>query len=372
MGDYMGLNPLHVIFTGTDPEVTTGGIGIVMRGYFEAVKSVGVPFESIPTYHPIKLGGKSLLWLRALPKILKAIRNAYNSGKIPIIYSHAGAGVSLFRESCILHICKLVGGKTVLHIHAPQVDTYLESWYKKLLFKASLLPAKIVVVLTPWWQNRLKTAGVRNRIEVIPNPLPHDLESIASHPIMHSEHKKPHNSESVTVLTMTRLVSGKGVDVVVKAMKYLPPAVKLIIAGDGAERSNLEKLAQKLSMGERVRFLGWVSGDKKKSLLEKADLFCLPSTNDAFPMSFVEAMAYGLPVVGVKWGGIPDMILDGRVGLLVNAPEPVQVARAITRLLNYSIRYRMGLEGKRWVLEISSATIVGERLAKVFELAILR
>lgn len=363
----MDLNSLYVIFTGTDPETSSGGIGIVMRGYFEAVKSVGVQFESFPTYHPTVLGGKSLLWLRALPKILRAIRNARNSGKQPIIYSQAGAGFSLFRESCLLHICRSFRARTVLHIHAPQVDTYLQSWYKKLLFKASLLPAKIVVVLTPWWQNRLRASGVRKQIEVIPNPLPPDLENIARHPIMHSEHKKPYNLESVCVLTMARLVSGKGVDVVVKAMKYLPPAVQLIIAGDGAERSNLEVLAQKLSLGERVRFLGWVSGDKKKSSLEKADLFCLPSTNDAFPMSFVEAMAYGVPVIGVKWGGITDMVGNGKVGILVDSPDPEQVALAIKKLSDKHLRQRMGEEGKEWVLKMCSAKIVGERLKELFK-----
>jgi glycosyltransferase involved in cell wall biosynthesis len=345
MKSLIRLKPSHVIFTGTDPETSSGGIGFVMRGYFEALTSIGLPFESIPTYHPSAPGGKSLLWLRALPKILGAIRNAHNSGKQPIIYSHAGAGISLFRESCLLHICKLIGGKTILHIHAPQVDSYLQSWYKRLLFKASLLPARIVVVLTPWWQKRC----------------------IARHPIRYSEHKKPYNSEAISVLTMARLVSGKGVDVVVKAMEYLPPAVKLIVAGNGAERSNLEELARKLSLGDRVRFLGWVSGDKKKSLLERADLFCLPSTNDAFPMSFVEAMAYGVPVIGVKWGGITDMVGNGKVGILVDSPDPEQVALSIKKLSDKHLRQRMGEEGKEWVLKMCSAKVVGERLKELFK-----
>jgi len=358
----------HVIFTGTDPESSSGGIGVVMLGYFEAMRSAGLPSKCIPTYHPQKIGGKWLLWLTSIPKLLQTIRKTRLKGFLPVVYSHAGAGFSLFRESCILRICKLAGAKTVLHIHAPQVDSYLKDRFKSLLFKASLIPADIVIVLTPWWQSRLKTAGVKRRVQVIPNPLPPVLENIARQKKDHSDGHQTSHSGPISVLIIARLVSGKGVDVVIKAMRHLPPTVKLIVAGDGAERSNLEKLAQKPGLRQRVRFVGWVSGNEKSRLLENADVFCLPSTNDAFSISFVEAMSYGLPVIGVKWGGIPDMVADGRVGVLVDAPDPGKVAETIKRIADDErLRQQMSMEAKKWVLEISKAEVVGGKLKELFE-----
>lgn len=361
-----GQSTTHVIFTGTDPSVSSGGIGIVMKGYFSAMEAAELSFESIPTYHPTAPGGKSLLWLRALPKILRAIRKARASGKRPILYSHAGAGVSLFRESYLLLVSRLIGVKTIMQIHACQVEGYLNSSFKRFLFKMALWPANVVCLLTPWWMARLREAGIRLPLTVIPNALLPNLQKVAEH-----ENKSLITNQSkvarlLTVLTMTRLVAGKGVDVVVRAMVGLPPWIKLIVAGDGNERSQLNAIVRELRLEERVHFAGWVSGDEKSRLLEKADIFCLPSTHDAFPICLMEAMAYGVPVVGVKWGGIPDMVADGRVGILVDKPDPQQIAVAIERLADEDVRQKMSVEAKRWVLKISSREVVSNKLKELF------
>jgi glycosyltransferase involved in cell wall biosynthesis len=236
---------------------------------------------------------------------------------------------------------------------------------KNLLFRAALIPADIVIVLTPWWKVRLKAARITKRIEVVPNPLPPGLESIVQQEKRNKDSKHFLNNGQISVLTMTRLVPGKGVEVVINAMKYLPSWVRLIIAGDGSELINLTEISKRHNIGDRIRFVGWVSGHKKRHLFEQADLFCLPSTNDTFPMSFMEAMAYGIPVIGVKWGGIPDVVADQEAGILVDAPKPSLVSDAIKKMVDSEARLKMGIQAKKRIQEISSPKVVGKKIRDV-------
>jgi len=166
---------------------------------------------------------------------------------------------------------------------------------------------------------------------------------------------------------MARLVPGKGVDIMIRAIEHLPDNVNLVIAGDGDQRDNLEKLAHDLGVYQRIHFAGWVSGDEKTKLLEDADIFCLPSTYDAFPMSMVEAMAYGIPVIAVRWGGVPDMMSDGYSGFLADHAQADEISVAINKLLDSDMRLTMGVQAKKWVISISHPEHVAKKLRLVVE-----
>ena len=354
----------HIIVTGTDPNSAKGGIGVVLPGYFVALQIAGVNYECIPTYYPTSLKGKWLPWLKALPELYSKIRQAKRVENHVILYSHVGDGVSFFRESCVLWLAKLAGAETMLQIHSPKVDGYFNHPFKKALLKLALMPADTICVLTDWWKERLTGGGIKTNIHVIPNPLPDNLLNIASHA---KEIKRISTKASINILSMARLVPGKGVDIMIRAIEHLPGNVNLTIAGDGDQRKNLEKLASDLKVSKRIHFAGWVSGVEKNKLLENADIFCLPSTYDAFPMSMVEAMAYGIPVVAVRWGGIPDMVSDGYSGFLAKRAQDDDISDAIKKLLPPEIRQRMGVQAKEWVLKISHPEHVAKKLKHVIE-----
>ncbi|MCF6290947.1 MAG: glycosyltransferase family 4 protein [Desulfobacterales bacterium] len=361
----------RIIFTGTDPDSRAGGIGVVMRGYFNALESAGISFESIPTFHPGRAGGGTVLWLAALPKLIRTIRRIKKKGEQPIVYSQAGNGFSLFREFFVLLFSRLAGARTILHIHAPQAYYYFDNPVYSILFKIALLPAHMVFVLTDWWKEFFVTrGGIRKPLAVIHNPLSPDLEQIANTPRDYGGLAARHG-EKVRILAMARLVPGKGVEIAIQAMALLPSHVQLAVAGEGSERKMLEKLSRELGLADRVFFKGWVSGKEKEELLEDADIFCLPSTNDAYPISFVEAMCYGIPVVGVHYAGIPDIVVDGRVGYLVKEAEARLVAGAIARLLTVEERRALGTAGKPWILERSSPKSIGARLRTIIDNGLL-
>jgi len=351
---------VNIIITGTNPNTAKGGIGVVLPGYQKALSIAGIKNECVPTYDPTSFTGKWIPWFMSFPTLFNRIHDIKKSGNTPVVYSHVGDGVSFLRESLILLMSRILGAETIYQIHSPRVDGYLDNYIKRNLLKLALLPATKVCVLTQWWSNRLITSGFSNDIYVIPNPLPDELLNVASE----SCDSRVHTNQ-ISLLTMARLVKGKGVDIMIRAAEYLPQNVKIVIAGDGEQRGELERLARNLGVSNKIEFIGWVSGHEKNNLLRNADIFCLPSTYDAFPMSMVEAMCYGVPVVAVKWGGIPDMVAHGKAGYLADAPDPEMVANMITMLLEPSKRSEMCINAKEWVLQISSPDHVACSLKRV-------
>ncbi len=132
--------------------------------------------------------------------------------------------------------------------------------------------------------------------------------------------------DRVTLLFLGRLVPEKGVD---RLLRALPENAYLVIAGDGAERARLERLAS----GKPVRFLGEVLGQKKRDWLWAADLLVVPSqqNSEGAPTVIAEALAAGLPIVAMRAGGIAEMCKDGSTALLVDSEA--ELRRALSRVV---------------------------------------
>jgi phosphatidylinositol alpha-1,6-mannosyltransferase len=157
----------------------------------------------------------------------------------------------------------------------------------------------------------------------------------------------------LTVSRLERLDVDKGVDKVIRSIvdvRGAIPDVSYTVVGDGSDRPRLERLARSLSVNEHVRFVGRVPEDELHRHYRSADLFVLPSTKEGFGLAFLEAMAYGLPVVGARAGGIPEVVTDGETGVLVDPASGATLGHAITSLLQDRDRSRLlGLEGMRRV-----------------------
>ncbi|HKV98486.1 MAG TPA: glycosyltransferase [Vicinamibacterales bacterium] len=120
--------------------------------------------------------------------------------------------------------------------------------------------------------------------------------------------------------------------------------VDLLLAGDGALRETLEKLAVELRVDQRVQFLG-VRNDVA-SLLAASDVFALTSVSEAASITLLEAMASGLPVVVTAVGGNPEIVRDGVDGLLAPRGDSHAIARALTRVLDDGrLAFTMGQSG---------------------------
>lgn len=106
------------------------------------------------------------------------------------------------------------------------------------------------------------------------------------------------------------------VDVIERVSKEVPN-VRMIVAGYGEIEQVKEKIKEK-NLSDRFIFPGWVRDNEKDELLKTSDIFFLPSYTEGMPMSILDAMGYGLPIVSTNVGGIPKIVHDGENGLCVN------------------------------------------------------
>jgi glycosyltransferase involved in cell wall biosynthesis len=137
---------------------------------------------------------------------------------------------------------------------------------------------------------------------------------------------------ALRLLAAGQLVRGKGFDIAVEAMRFLPATVTLDIAGDGPDREALEARAREVAPG-RVRILGYVPPEAMNALYDGARAVLVPSRwPEPFGMVGVEAMRRGRPVVGSAHGGVPEWLRDGVAGRLFapgRADELADAARAV-------------------------------------------
>jgi teichuronic acid biosynthesis glycosyltransferase TuaC len=133
-----------------------------------------------------------------------------------------------------------------------------------------------------------------------------------------------------TILSVGRLVPGKGHAVVAQALQHIPDA-EFVIVGDGPERSAIEEVVNACGLGSRVRFTGSLPHTKLVEYYRAADVMVLASASEGMPNVVLEALACGTPVVATAVGGVPE-ILDRSVGRVVVRREPLQIAAAINEL----------------------------------------
>ena len=157
----------------------------------------------------------------------------------------------------------------------------------------------------------------------------------------------------VTVGATSRLSPEKGFEHLLRAVATLRDrgmALNVVLAGDGPSRAGLERLAGELALGDRVAFLGEVAHEAVPGVLQRLDIFAMPSTWEGFGVSALEASAMELPVVASDIHGIPDVVLDCETGILVPPADVPALADAIARLAgDASLRRSMGAAGRAYV-----------------------
>jgi phosphatidylinositol alpha-1,6-mannosyltransferase len=161
------------------------------------------------------------------------------------------------------------------------------------------------------------------------------------------------------VLFVGRLAKKKGVEYLIRAFPHVlarHPDARLMVVGDGPCHGELETLSAQLGLADRVRFAGAQPPAELPRFYSASRLFVGPSVvtrggdTESFGLVFVEAMAADCPVVGTSVGGIPDVVIHGRTGLLVEPESPAALAAAINRLLDAPAEAeKMRALARRWV-----------------------
>ena len=197
-----------------------------------------------------------------------------------------------------------------------------------------------------------------------------DLEDFRLRPAMPRD--KP-----LTILSVGRCVPKKGFNVLLDALARLNSMGvdwQARIAGDGPQLPALRSQAAQLMLGDRLEFMGHLEQDEIRRLLVTADVFVLPSVPvedgdiDGIPVSLMEAMATGCPTVSTSVSGIPELVIDGQTGMLVEPNDNRALAEAIARISTDNELHRVIVSGGRAKIESEfDINTVGRQLCAFFE-----
>lgn len=166
-------------------------------------------------------------------------------------------------------------------------------------------------------------------------------------------HPVTHSGLGNRLLYVGRLAAAKGLPILLESLAMLKeacPKLTLTVIGDGPDRSRLEERVQNLGLAEQVQFVGYKSQSEVRNFFQETDVFVLPSFAEGVPVSLMEAMASGLPVISTQIAGISELVEDEKSGYLVMPGNTEQIAQKILCLCTEpQTRQAFGNTGRHFV-----------------------
>ena len=304
-----------------------GGIAAVVNGYRGSQLEKDYEITYVESY---KDGSK-------FDKLLKGICGYFHFAyvlmfhKPDVVHIHSSFGPSFYRKMPFIYMASWRKIPIINHIHGADFDEFFlnapES--KKEKIKKVYNRCDILIALSEEWKERLAQIVPEDKITIIEN-----------YSVLHEDalEERMRRSCNNTVLFLGELGKRKGcydIPAVIAQVKKYVPNVRFVLAGAGsdADEKAIKQLINEKSVTENTIFPGWVRGDTKDKLLREADVIFLPSYNEGMPMSVLDAMGYGLPVVSTNVGGIPKIVHDGENGYCCEAGDVDRMGEAIVNLM---------------------------------------
>lgn len=245
----------------------------------------------------------------------------------------------------------------VVFTHGMDVLMAQKSWRKQRLVKKILEYAKLVVANSEFTRNLLTAYSLQTTAAVV-YPCP-DIATDAKREDVEQLRSKLGLNGKKVLLTLGRVVERKGHDTVIKALpeilQHVPEAV-YVVAGVGSDLGRLGKMVDDLKLQTAVRFVGKVSDEERPLYYALCDIFVMPSRQigsdvEGFGIVYLEAAMFGKTSIGGSSGGIPEAILDGKTGALVDPADASAFARVAVQLLrDDALRHELGQNAKARVV----------------------
>lgn len=332
-----------------------GGIAVVVQSYLGSRLSSDAEIR----YHAT---------LREGIRALKAASSVWALGSLPlvllsfrphVVHIHFSSYASFYRKLAFLVVVKAFRFKAIVHCHGSQFEAFHDALrVNAAMVRVFLWMADRCIVLSESWKRTFAQYTRSCPIDILYNAV--DLDAFAE------SGEAVHND---TVLFMGRLGRRKGTYDLVEAIPGVlrrAPSARFVLAGDG-DIGQIERLAVDRGVRHAVELPGWMDGARKRRLFENSAVYVLPSYNEGIPVSVLEAMAAGKPVISTPVGGIPEAIEDDVHGFLVQPGDLATLADRLARLLSDApLRSRLGRAGRQRVAERFSLDAMVDRLLDLY------
>ena len=314
----------NILTIGIDYRVVRGGVAAVENVYSTFYQ----PFNHVTTTVTNGQVKKLLVLCKA---ILQFLYWMLFHPEIKIVHVQGSVGASFWRKAIFIYIAKFFHKKVVWHMHAGRFAVFYQQ--HRYAVRKVVNKSDVIIALSEYWKEYFKNEFPTKRVEIIKN--------VISAPRVHKQ-----QTGYFTLLFLGLLGKNKGIYDLLECIRdhkvEFQGKLKLYIGGNG-EIEHVKQLIKEYGIADIVIFEGWVSGDKKIELLNKSDAYILPSYKEGLPISILEAMSYGMPIISTPVGGIPEIVSNGENGYLVEPGNKEDIYIAIISLLNDSdLRNRMG------------------------------
>lgn len=330
-----------------------GGIAAVTNGYYGSSLEDAFDICYVESYcdgSPFK-------------KILKALkgysrfRRVLSDFKPDLVHIHSSFGPSFYRMQPFLNMAARRKIPVVDHCHGADFDTFFvnASEKKKKRIKEVYGRFAKVIVLSEEWKEKFLNVLPEDKLTVIQNYCrPKDISALE--PVFE---KRYEGKQVVFLGELGRRKGGYDLADIIKKTCDAVPGARFVLCGDGRKE---DVDAIKLMVAETCKpgsfsFPGWVRNEEKDRILMESAVFILPSYQEGQPMSILDAMAYGLPIVSTEIGGIPQQVVDGKSGFLVKPGDTAKTAEKIAALLTdrelfeSASRESLGIADKKYGFE---------------------
>lgn len=348
---------------------------------------VGMP------YNPLRRGMKGLLLLfanfhknpAALLRSLNIFKYGRHAASLELLYwvipllpqrqydiIHCHFGHNALR-TVLLRDMGVLQGKAIATFHGfditQKIQQFGEHYYDRLFKLADLF-----LPISHYWQQQLVNLGC-NECQISVHHMGIDCRKFSF-----KQRQLPDNG-CIRMVTIARLVEKKGVEYGIRAVVKLAeihPDIEYTILGDGPLKEQLQQLIQQLNGGDKVKLLGWQQQDEVIEQLNRAHILLAPSVTsqdgdqEGIPVSLMEAMAMGLPVISTYHSGIPELIENGVSGFLVPEREVDALVEKLRELIEYPDVYtRIAEAGRIRVEEEFNIDTLSDRLLEIYHQLIL-
>jgi glycosyltransferase involved in cell wall biosynthesis len=261
--------------------------------------------------------------------------------------------LAFLRDSFFLIPARLLGKKVIVHLHGGYFATFYRSASASTqrFIRYCLGKSARAIVLGTSLGDMFEGILPRERVRVIPNGIPDYFGK---------RQCSTCNGRRRTILYLSTLLKEKGALDVLRALPMiaeLVPDVRAVFAGEwyrAEDQESAKRIVRDLKLESRVEFIGPVAPPRKYEVVREADLFVMPTyyKNEGHPFVILEAMSAGLPVVSTNVGCIPETVVDGVTGFIVEPGNKEELAgRVVSLLTNDDLRRRMGEASRRRFLE---------------------